>query len=70
MNKLGAMLHLLTLVEEAMPSSHLSSNHLPLRSLCGYSRPTWSHLEAHSWLDILIFVLLARAILLILIISG
>lgn len=70
MNNLDAMLHLLTLVEEAMPLSHLSSNHLPLRSLCGYSRPTWAHLEAHRWLDILIFVLTARATLLILIISG
>lgn len=68
---LDAMLHLLTLVEEVMPSSHLSSNHLPLRPLCGYSRPTCSHLEAHRWLVILIFVLLiAKAILLILIISS
>ena len=70
MNNLDAMLQLLTLVEEAMPLSHLSSDHLPLRSLCGYSRPIWSHLEAHSWLDSLIIVLIARAILLILIISG
>lgn len=71
MNNLDAMLHLLTLVEEAMPLPHLSWNNLPLRSQCGYSRPTWSHQEAHGWLDILIFVLLiARAILVILITPG
>lgn len=71
MNHLDAMLHSSTLVEEAMPLPHLSCNNLPLRSQCGYSRHTWSHQEAHSWLDILIFVLLiARAILVILIIPG